>query len=245
MNKYVLIVTMFICLCFASVSVSLGQTEAPTSVEEEYQLTTEPNDAPSLPSESAQAPQQEPQMGGEPQSKRAPSSFLQQLPLLLMLGAAIFFMIWTAKRYPISGIAGWLLLPAIGLVLGPVIAVIVIIVDVRSLPNTPDRYLTAVRANIFKAAVLGAFSLYAANSFFRRKKGTSHIMIWWMVANVLLSVMMIWNYGEIFVKSFIFAMIQAAIWIPYFLVSKRVKATFCLKTPEGSVGEPAELSDKN
>ena len=223
MSNRIAMVAVVICLSFTVASVALGQTAGPMSGEEESVATGQPGDAPSMAIGSSEAAGPEPP---EMDMGKPPGGNFSSVVPLLVLVAVIFFIIWTSKRRPSSGIAGWLLLPAIGLALSPIIAVVVIIVDLRSLPRIRDIYVEAVRAGIFRNGVLGAFASYAAYCFFRKKENAPQIIIWLLFASVGLSVALMWQYGEIFAKSFIIAAIQAVIWIPYFLTSKRVKATF-------------------
>lgn len=156
------------------------------------------------------------------------------LPVAIVLGLGLCM--WTAHRHPTSGIAGWLLLVAIGLVLSPIFSVIMVIVDWQALPNVPDTYVATVHANIGKNAVLGVFALYAANSFFRKKEDAPRLIIWLLLARVVLSILMM-GYDEVFLKGVIFAGIGAFIWIPYLRTSSRVKATFGRAWSMGPLGD--------
>ena len=133
------------------------------------------------------------------------------------------------------GIGGWLILHAIGFVLGPIVGVYELVV---SLSN----YSKAAKAGyggiyIIEPVVfigLFCFFVYIAILFFRKKSNLPGTFITFFIVSIfasgLLLVIELNTEAKIFLEGielwFVKAIIRAAIWIPYFIVSKRVKATF-------------------
>lgn len=133
------------------------------------------------------------------------------------------------------GISGWLILPAIGFVLGPIIGAVVLIAGL-------GMYSDVARAGyggIYTFELIVLFGLigfltYAATLFFRKKSNAPRVIIMLyivsIVASGILLVVELSAGAEVFAaetgKQFVRDIIGAAIWIPYFRVSKRVKATF-------------------
>ena len=115
----------------------------------------------------------------------------------------------------IHGFAGWLLLPAIGLVLSP-------LRNIWLLANVYDL------SGFYAFSVLGigfiAFQVFVAVVFFMKKPYAPKLMIALLLTNLALALLaaIISGAGEETAG----ALVLAAVWIPYFLVSKRVKATF-------------------
>jgi hypothetical protein len=134
-----------------------------------------------------------------------------------------------------AGIGGWLVLPAIGLILGPIANAVAIIQDVALLGRAdvvdrPDWRLVLVAEIGLNLAFL-AFRLYAAVAFFQRKRSTPPLLIGLYLSGVvvmgidtamLVSVLDLRpEFGAVAPP-----VIAACIWVPYFLLSRRVKATF-------------------
>lgn len=133
------------------------------------------------------------------------------------------------------GIGGWLILPAIGLVLGPIISVIALIASLGI-------YSDVVRAGyggiyIFELLVtigLLGFMLYAATLFFKKKNKAPSIIITLLILSLVSSCALLAIELGVGAESFaiengkqlVREIIGAAIWIPYFRSSVRVKATF-------------------
>ena len=133
------------------------------------------------------------------------------------------------------GISGWLILPAIGFVLGPIIGVIGLVVALGMYSDVARAgYGGIYTLEILVIVGLLGFTLYAATLFFRKKSNAPGtiimLLIVSLVASGVLLVIELSAGAEVFAvetgKQLVRDVIGAAIWIPYFRVSKRVKATF-------------------
>lgn len=143
----------------------------------------------------------------------------------------------------LEGISGWLILPAIGLVLSPfVILATIVTVNIPFLFSS--RYQTFFESHpafeavgVFELAtnVIFVSSVFLLNFlFFTRRKQLPACMIGYLVLQLcvmtidLVVVQALSPNANLasgytgMARSFV----AAAIWIPYFLVSRRVKATF-------------------
>ena len=134
------------------------------------------------------------------------------------------------------GIRGWLILPAIGLVLSIIVGPIALIEGIAEMgPRYGTYSLPATLVNL-------GFYIWiwvAAVRFFKKRKSAPKTLIQLMVARIIASAML-FVLGMAVVgrtdplviiallkaNNFIAQGIAAAIWIPYFKVSKRVRATF-------------------
>lgn len=139
------------------------------------------------------------------------------------------------------GIGGWLILPAIGLVLGPLVHVISILISMAALAG-PDMAAIEAKFPGIRLAILGEiaatvvlllFQLFTAVMFFMKKAMAPKLMIALYALNLFLAVIFaMWTTSVLgklepdTAKDTTRAIIVACIWIPYFLVSRRVKATF-------------------
>ena len=141
----------------------------------------------------------------------------------------------TEVKPQLAGIGGWLVLPAIGLVLGIIIAIISIVISFSMFSDVSRAgYGGLYTLEILVAFGFFIFLIYNATRFFGKKINAPFMMIAFMVANVaisgLLLVIDLSAGAEMFAvengKGLLRGIISAAIWIPYFRVSKRVKATF-------------------
>jgi ABC-2 type transport system permease protein len=137
------------------------------------------------------------------------------------------------------GIGGWLILPAIGLILGPPLQIAGIVFtflffgssDIgRSHPGMGVLLISVIVAD----SILFFYYLHAASLFFRKRISAPRTMIglnlFGFFAAVFLTVLGL--VAGLNIKDAlqgnnpIAPLIMCAIWIPYFLFSKRVKATF-------------------
>lgn len=136
-----------------------------------------------------------------------------------------------------SGIGGWLIFPAIGLILGPLYLLYGQQEQPARLQMVPVGSLVQIFL-IFEVAgtlALIALLVYTAVRFFGRKADTRRLYLVFLLAylaftlvdaalaSVILHVPML-DLDSLFITvpvAFI-----CAVWIPYFLVSKRVRNTF-------------------
>lgn len=134
------------------------------------------------------------------------------------------------------GIRGWLILPAIGLVLSLIIAPIGLI---AGLAQMKSEYAAYSAPAILVNAGLYIYLWVAAIRFFKKRVAAPQTMISFMIARIVASVVLFLLGlavvgGDDALKivvllranNFVAQGIAAAIWIPYFKISKRVKATF-------------------
>lgn len=133
-----------------------------------------------------------------------------------------------------ESIGGWLIFPAIGLILGGILSVVGIMMSLGIAADLPSRYQGVFAFNILVDIGLTIFLIYAAVRFFGKKRNAPATIIALMLigigANGLLLAINAGADAEPFAieygKALAKGIIGAAIWIPYFLVSKRVKRTF-------------------
>ena len=133
------------------------------------------------------------------------------------------------------GIGGWLILPAIGFVLGPIIGVVALIAAFAMFSDVEAAgYGGIYTLELLVQVGLLAFLIYAATRFFGKRSNAPSVIITLLIvslgASVVLLIIEIGAGAEVFAietgKQLVRDVIGAAIWIPYFRVSKRVKATF-------------------
>ncbi len=135
----------------------------------------------------------------------------------------------------LSGIGGWLILPAIGLILSPIMYIVFIVLTLTGLENAAEQgYGGYIGLCVTVQCCLLVFIVVVAFYFFGKQKAAPRLMIILMITNLVLSVILLlaaFGTGEgMFiaggVKDLAKGIIGSLIWIPYFLISKRVKATF-------------------
>jgi Protein of unknown function (DUF2569) len=133
------------------------------------------------------------------------------------------------------GIGGWLVLPAIGFVLGPVIGIVMLVVAVGLYGGVADAGFGGLYAlELLVDVGLLVFLIYAAIRFFGKQRNAPSTIIALLIAGLVSSgVLIMIELGagaEPFAiesgKQFVRSIIAAGIWIPYFKVSRRVRATF-------------------
>lgn len=140
------------------------------------------------------------------------------------------------------GIRGWLILPAIGLTVGLVSSLIRVIAEFASFERMMDKdYWGYVIPALLITIGLFIYLCVAVLRFFKKRKNAPKTVIRFIIARLVASVALfiIWGlvsewegYGckeELLTPMFVLIIVQgiaAGIWIPYFKLSKRVKATF-------------------
>ncbi|MDP2182647.1 MAG: DUF2569 domain-containing protein [Actinomycetota bacterium] len=113
------------------------------------------------------------------------------------------------------GIGGWLVLPAIGLVLGPIVNLVMLMSGGGSVPQL------ALRGGWLLLAVFAAFR------FFGKRTDAPLFMIAMYVAGFLIGLMPTAEQAaEVRAFTLVQGFIGNGIWIAYFAVSRRVKVTF-------------------
>jgi hypothetical protein len=106
-----------------------------------------------------------------------------------------------------EGIGGWLVLPAIGLVLTSLAGGFIVVLGLFS----------GAFEEVAIGALLGATGLFASYNFFTRKRHAPLIMVGFYVLGIVVNVAQARGYTSI---------IWSVLWIFYFLTSERVKRTF-------------------
>ena len=133
------------------------------------------------------------------------------------------------------GIRGWLILPAIGFILGLIMGVVGLIAALGLYGDVARAgYGSIYTLEILVIVGLLGFTVYAARLFFLKKSNAPQTIITLFIVSIAASgVLLIIELGagaEPFAvetgKQLVRDIIGAAIWIPYFRISKRVKATF-------------------
>ncbi len=133
------------------------------------------------------------------------------------------------------GIRGWLILPAISMIFVPIIGAIGLFACLAQF----SRVQAAGYGGVFGLEIISqlgmlVFVIYAATRFFGKKTNAPATMIAFMITGIVVSgLLLVVELGagtEMFAvesgKALFRDVTGAAIWIPYFRVSKRVKATF-------------------
>jgi hypothetical protein len=143
-----------------------------------------------------------------------------------------------SERDPLAGIEGWLILWAIGLIIDAVVGFIGLAYAVSVFPRIEQTSFAGLYLfQIALSGILWIYLIWTTICFFLKKKYTPSLMIVLMLANVALSGLLLLldlgahdQFGQIMAvehgKSLFFGVITSCIWIPYFLKSRRVKATF-------------------
>jgi len=134
-----------------------------------------------------------------------------------------------------EGIGGWLILPAIGLVLGSIIGVLALLYSLTLFSDVKAAGYGGIYAlELFVLAGIVALTIYVAIPFFRKRRDAPSKMILLLAVGVggslFLLVVELGASAEVFAeetaKQLLRDIVSAVIWIPYFRISKRVRATF-------------------
>ena len=133
------------------------------------------------------------------------------------------------------GIGGWLILPAIGFVLSPILGVVFLIVALSLYSDVAAAgYGGLYAVELLVQSGLLVFLVYAAKQFFDMKSNAPSTIIALLIVSLIYTGLLLLielRAGAVMfaiasVKQLVRDIIVAAIWIPYSKVSKRVKATF-------------------
>lgn len=135
----------------------------------------------------------------------------------------------------LSGISGWLLIPAIGLVLAPIKSAAMLYFGVNMVQNFSPELLDDLRFWIIGLIDIVAIiaTIIIAVLFFKKlifaKKAIIGLLAAMIIATSIQGVLNMSIFGEgdfdIF-KPVLHTLVFGSIWIPYFLKSKRVENTF-------------------
>lgn len=173
--------------------------------------------------------------------------FIQFVPLLVVVGIAVaLFLVFRGRRavavvgVPLgepSGIGGWLILPAIAMIFGPLLAIKGVI-DAATLLGNPlliEEARPLVVFELIANVVLAGAGIFVAINFFRKKVGAPRQFIMILAAGVLVSAADLamsvafipdWSVGAAIGGTLIGPLIGLAIWAAYMRTSVRVKNTF-------------------
>lgn len=140
-------------------------------------------------------------------------------------------------------IGGWLILVAIGLVLSAISVLLYISSDI--LPAfravSASQASSELRIYLFLELVLNlsllVYIIYVIVLFFKRRTATPKLVISLYILNFVFIIMDLFVFKSISESQWtfviIYSVVSSLIWIPYFLVSKRVKGTFVVLKEEG------------
>jgi hypothetical protein len=140
-----------------------------------------------------------------------------------------------SQEQQLTGIGGWLILPIIGLsvsILGSIIAIFAVVILMLGFEEFLDSYTSLLQFEAAVNVLIGIGSIVALILLCMKKKILPGFMIGLILLTlvfVLFDAILAYSNG-MDISSMIFGIVRsflvAAIWIPYFLVSKRVKNTF-------------------
>ena len=133
------------------------------------------------------------------------------------------------------GIGGWLIIPAIGLVLSPIKSLTMLIMGIKMIQSFTPELLSDARlwiSGLIDVTLIIA-TLVVTVFFFKKRRIAVQAIIGLMAASIVasaiqtfLNMSMIGEVDSDTIKPIVHACVFGAIWIPYFLKSKRVKNTF-------------------
>jgi len=122
-------------------------------------------------------------------------------------------------KQKLKGIGGWLIFPIIGLF----ISIPILLYDLLS-TNVLYEFSFYIGLLSFLDIILLVLVVVALFSIFNRKKYAPQIMISFYIANIMIQLVIAFLIQD--GGGLLYPIIGGAIWIPYFIVSKRVKNTF-------------------
>lgn len=133
------------------------------------------------------------------------------------------------------GIGGWLLLPALGLILGLILGAVFAFNDfVMLYSGGLVKYSGLDLMEIVVELSVFGYLIYAALRFFTKRSDAPSIMIVLLILGFAVPALLLMietivgaqDYARVTAKQLPRGLISAAVWIPYFRTSKRVRATF-------------------
>ena len=146
------------------------------------------------------------------------------------------------KNLNYKKIGGWLILVAIGLVLSSISVLLYLISDVLpAFSAVPSSQLSGeLRIYLFLDLVLNisllVYIVYVIVMFFKRSTAIAKLVISLYILNFAFIIMDRFVFKSISESQWTFVIIHSVvsslIWIPYFLISKRVKGTFVVNKEE-------------
>lgn len=143
-----------------------------------------------------------------------------------------------------KGIGGWLLLPSIGIALNPLVTLLGIVALLELQSDYSYRLAVQVLpviGTLVGLELLGGFaflifSIVLAVKFFRKRQEAPSLVVWFLALITLYRVLLwlvstgAWEEDPQLTFEYGFRagayIISCMIWIPYFKLSKRVRATF-------------------
>lgn len=146
------------------------------------------------------------------------------------------------KNLVYTKIGGWLILVAIGLVLSPVSILIYVISDILpAFSAVPFSQVSGeLRLYLYLDLVfnlsLCVYIIYVIVLFFKRRTTAPKLVISLYILNFVFIILDRFVFKSISELQWTLVIIQSVasslIWIPYFLISKRVKGTFVVQKEE-------------
>jgi hypothetical protein len=131
-----------------------------------------------------------------------------------------------------KGISGWLIIPALNLIAMPIVWATRLLLDLSSLPSYPPDLSTDPRLWLWALIQVGMIvaSVFVAVLFFMRRRAAVTGIIGLMVGSIIAESRITALYSSIMPHTkadpYSAPLIYSAIWVLYFLMSKRVKNTF-------------------
>jgi hypothetical protein len=185
-------------------------------------------------------------------------SFIAMLGLLTLVAATYFFLSKLRSPLPpplptagatLEGLRGWLILPAIGMLLRPIFIIVLLVqllptvlnAETWSTLTTPGaeayhpRWAAALLFELFANGGLLIFNLLLLALFFRNRSAWPRAFATFLALNVLVAVIdyqltsgipAVAAQPGVPTRDITQTIIAAAIWIPYCFKSQRVRATF-------------------
>ena len=182
--------------------------------------------------------------------------------LTVIIAAGAFLALYRYRNYdpqpfypPAWGqrIEGWLVLPALGVLIAPATLLISFVKDpalingqgwvISAMNGEAGFFVLNALVQIYNGALI-VFSGLMVVLFFRRRSCVPNLMIYyygipviWLVLYPILSEIIAPEQSTFEPTSIFLVLVPAAIWIPYFKTSHRVKRTFVNRYNQGNDGE--------